>query len=85
MCSVCNQFICPVDCPEFALPRLYTCAVCQDGICDGERYYKIGSSYFHRKCLLDSYDNEELLRLLVGPAKMATKWSLVFRGEINEE
>ena len=85
MCSVCNQFPCPVDCPEYTLPRLYTCHICEDGICDGERYYKIGAFYFHRKCLIDSSDSDELLRLLAGPARVASKWPFVFGGEIDEQ
>ena len=72
MCSVCNQFPCPVGCPEKGSQGLYTCAICEDGICNGERYYKVNGEYFHRDCLLDSYDKDELLQLLKGPGAIAT-------------
>ena len=84
MCSVCNQQPCPVGCPERSDIGIYRCGVCHEGICDGERYYKIGNACFHRDCLLDRYDKDELLQLLKGPARVATPWSLIFGGDINE-
>ena len=83
MCSVCNQFPCPAGCPEHKSQGIYTCRACQDGICNGESYYKIGEFYFHRDCLLDSYDKDELLRLLKGTPRIATDMSVMFVGEIR--
>lgn len=76
MCSICNQFICPPDCPNHFEKGIYTCGCCGNGICDGDGYYKIGNSYFHKECLLNSYDKDELLLLCGATPRIATKGGL---------
>lgn len=74
-----------MGCPEYTERGIYTCYACKDGICNGESYYKIGALYFHRECLMDSYDKDELLRLIKGQPKTASNYSLVFIGEKDEK
>ena len=85
MCSICNQFSCPLGCPNYRELGAYACHLCGDGICNGESYYKIGASYFHKECLLDSYDKEELLSLLGALPRIATdlKIACVLIGEAD--
>ena len=65
--------------------QIYSCRGCNEGISKGESYYKIGTSYFHRACLLEGYDKEELLLLLGAAPRVATEASLacVFVGVQN--
>ncbi|MBQ8146795.1 MAG: hypothetical protein IJ039_08420 [Clostridia bacterium] len=78
MCSICNQFSCPELCPNHRGRSFYTCSHCREGICNGESYYKINGSYFHKECLLDSYDKEELLSLLGAPVRLASELEIAF-------
>ena len=73
MCSICNQFSCPELCPNHGGKSIYVCSHCKEGIYNGESYYKLGSSYFHKECLLDGYDKEELLSLLGTPVRRASE------------
>ena len=64
MCSICNQIVCPIACPNQVSQGLYTCKSCGEEITVGDTYYKLGASYFHKECLLDSYDANDILTLL---------------------
>jgi len=85
VCSICNQFTCPTLCPNHREKGIYTCAECGDGISNGECYYRIGSSFFHKECLLDSYDKEELLLLFGAKPRIAEKCTLALLvlGDMN--
>ena len=86
MCSICNDSPCAFGCPNYRQEGRYICADCQDGISNGESYYKIGTSYFHRECLLDSHDKEEILLLFGAKACVVSNGLAVIGvGEINEK
>ena len=76
MCSICNQSTCPILCPNHRENGIYTCRVCEDKICNGESYYKIDNQYYHKDCLFDSYDKEELLLLLGKKPRIAAENSI---------
>ena len=69
MCSIrsCFSHAKDIDTP------VYSCSFCDEGICEGERYYKVGVSYFHEECLRDNYCNAELLKLFGATPRVATK------------
>ena len=67
MCSICNCS------PLVQDAAIYSCECCREGICEGERYYKVGTSYFHKECLTDNYCNEELLELFGATPRVATR------------
>lgn len=73
MCSICNYFICPSQCPNHYDKGIYTCECCGDGICDGESYYKIGDRYFHKDCLIENYCNDDLLLLFGASPRVASR------------
>lgn len=86
MCSICNQQRCGEECPNHTSPSLHSCALCKDGIVIGERYYKIGKSYFHKECLLEGYDKDELLALMGAfPRKARRGVACVFLGVYDAE
>lgn len=82
MCSICNQLICPELCPNHEGRSIYTCSHCKEGICIGDSYYKLGGSYFHKECLLECYDKEELLSLLGAPVRRASEIEVDFYGPL---
>ena len=77
MCSICNCFPCHGG-TACAKP-IYTCGCCGEGICEGERYYQVGKSYFHKDCLAENYCNEELLALFGATPRVATREEIVIR------
>ena len=81
MCSIYSGFPLAkdVDTP------VYRCGFCGEGICEGERYYKVGVTYFHKECLTDNYCNEELLKLFGATPRVATKEEISLRivGVVN--
>ena len=85
VCSICEQPLCPIGCPGYSEKGIYQCGACEDGICDGESYYKIGKTYFHRECLLECYDKDELLTLFGAIPRVATNCKVVFLGGIKNE
>ncbi len=86
MCSICNQLKCRVGCPNHVGYAVYECAACNEGICKGDRYYKIGESYFHRDCLLECYDKDELLALMGAvPRRASLGIACVFIGVRDAE
>ena len=76
MCSICNQLVCPELCPNQGGVSIYRCSHCKEGICKGDSYYKLGNSYFHKECLLDCYDKEELLSLLGTSIRVASEFEV---------
>ena len=86
MCSICNQQKCAMECPNYEEKAIYLCATCGEGITQGERYYKIGRSYYHKDCLLDCYDKDELLALVGAvPRRAGLSVSCVFIGVYDAE
>ena len=81
MCSVYSRFPLANDAD---LP-VYRCGFCDEGICEGERYYKVGVTYFHEECLRDNYCNAELLKLFGATPRVATRDEISLRvvGVIN--
>ena len=65
---------------------VHICGSCQEAVAHGEKYYKIGASYFHKECLLESYDKEELLALLGAVPRRAHRGvACVFIGVYDAE
>ena len=87
MCSICNQLSCPTLCPNRREQGTHTCHVCGDGIVTREYYYQIGTSFFHKDCLLDYYDKDELLALFGAQPRMAEESSiaLLILGDKDEK
>ena len=89
MCQICNMTRCPVNCPNYSEKGIYTCKICQGGISAEEQIYRINGAYYHKECLLDYYDKDELLALLgVRPrpaSKESIKGILAVLGEKNEK
>ena len=87
VCSICNHFRCPSWCPGHLGDGVFACESCGDGICDGEQYYKIGKSYFHKECIIDNFCKEDLLLLFGATPRVARKAlaSCVFVGVENEK
>lgn len=73
MCSICGQFNCASWCPFNIGKRIFTCDSCGSGICDGEKYYKIGKKYFHKECLVENYCKEELLLIFGATPRVASE------------
>lgn len=69
MCSIYSGFHELEECSE----PIYTCACCDEGICEGEEYYRVGNSCFHWECLKDNYCNVELLELFGATPRLATR------------
>lgn len=76
MCSICNQFACPIGCPNHREKGIYKCAECGDGISIGEKYYKVKNTYYHKDCLFEIYDKDGLLDLFGINSRIATGLSL---------
>ena len=89
MCHICNMARCPVNCPNHKEKGLYTCKICESGISASEQMYRINGAYYHKECLLDFYDKDELLALLGVRAHPASRESikgiLTILGEKNEK
>ena len=58
---------------------IFVCESCGEEICEGERYYQVGRSYFHKDCLAENYCNEELLALFGATPRVATREEIVIR------
>lgn len=76
MCHICNMARCPINCPNHNEIGIYTCKICQDGISISEQMYRINGAYYHKECLLDFYDKDELLALLGVRPRLASKESI---------
>ena len=76
MCDICDMTKCPVSCPNYSDKGIYTCTICQGGISLEEQMYRINGAYYHKECLLDFYDKEELLALLGARPRPASKESI---------
>lgn len=73
MCSICGRYNCAAWCPNNYSKGIYTCSSCGSGICVGEKYYKIGDSYFHKECLVDNFCKEELISLFGATPRVAAR------------
>ena len=73
VCSICGQYTCAAWCPNNYDGGIFTCSSCGCGICDGEKYYKIEESYFHKKCLINNFCKEELIELFGAAPRVASK------------
>jgi len=87
VCSICNHLLCPSWCPNHTGTGVFVCGSCGDSICDGESYYKVGNTYFHKECLVDNFGKEDLLSLFGATPRVARKAlaSCVFVGVENEK
>lgn len=73
MCSICNCFSLQDGSISTPQGAIFVCGRCGEGICEGERYYNVGKSYFHKECLTDDCCNEELLSLFGVTPRVATR------------
>ena len=73
MCSICGSLICDTWCPNHRDEGIYTCACCDDGICDGESYYEINGKHYHKECLTENYCTSEILDMFGAKVEIARK------------
>lgn len=64
MCAICNQFSCPEECPNGGKDFIYRCSHCDEGIYQGEKYFKLMGEFFHKECMEDGFTPLELLSFL---------------------
>lgn len=86
MCQICNMARCPVNCPNYREKGVYSCKICGGSIAESEQMYRISGNYYHKDCLLDFYDKDELLALLGYRPRLASKevikeFSLILGGK----
>jgi hypothetical protein len=52
MCSICHRSPCSSRCPNAEEPEvLYKCALCNEGIEEGEEFIRYEGSYYHAECI----------------------------------
>ncbi len=73
MCSIFSGFHSSNGCGVLGDEAIYICQCCGEGICEGEKYYRVGNSCFHKECLTDNYCNEELLSLFGATPRVASR------------
>lgn len=74
MCSICGCFGQHDSwCPYNDSKRIFTCACCDEGICDGEKYIKINGKYYHEECLAENYSMSEILEMFGAKVEIARK------------